>query len=86
MEGTGSEGGAGAVSHRAMWLTLVAMTLSNSMILVDQTAVPLATPDAIRDLGGRGPVFTRRSRWVRANVGRTPGLTRHPPPTVADEA
>jgi hypothetical protein len=33
-----------------------------------------------------GPVFTRRSRWVRANVGRTPGLTRHPPPTVADEA
>ena len=23
---------------------------------------------------------------VSANVGRTPGLTRHPPPTVADEA
>jgi len=31
------------------------MTLSNSMILVDQTAVPLATPDAIRDLGGCWP-------------------------------
>jgi EmrB/QacA subfamily drug resistance transporter len=35
-----------------MWLTLVAMTLANSMILVDQTAVPLASPDAVDDLGG----------------------------------
>lgn len=34
-----------------MWLTLVAMTLANSMILVDQTAVPLAAPDAVEDLG-----------------------------------
>lgn len=33
-------------------LTLVAMTLSSSMILVDQTAVPLASPDAIQALGG----------------------------------
>ena len=33
------------------WITLVAMTLSSSMILVDQTAVPLATPDAIKGLG-----------------------------------
>jgi EmrB/QacA subfamily drug resistance transporter len=33
-----------------MWLTLVAMTLANSMILVDQTAVPLATPDVVNDL------------------------------------
>jgi EmrB/QacA subfamily drug resistance transporter len=33
-----------------MWLALVAMTLANSMILVDQTAVPLATPDVVRDL------------------------------------
>jgi EmrB/QacA subfamily drug resistance transporter len=32
-------------------LTLAAMTLSTSMILIDQTAVPLATPDAISDLG-----------------------------------
>ena len=31
-----------------MWLTLVAMTLASSMILVDQTAVPLATPDVVR--------------------------------------
>jgi EmrB/QacA subfamily drug resistance transporter len=27
-----------------------------------------------------GPVFGRRSRWIFANVGRTPGITRHPPP------
>ena len=27
------------------------MTLSTSMILIDQTAVPLATPDAVSDLG-----------------------------------
>ena len=33
-----------------MWLTLVAMTLANSMILVDQTAVPLATPDVVEGL------------------------------------
>lgn len=33
-----------------MGLTLAAMTLANSMILVDQTAVPLATPDVVRDL------------------------------------
>jgi MFS family permease len=26
----------------------------------------------------KGPVFGRRSRWIWANVGRTPGLTRHP--------
>jgi EmrB/QacA subfamily drug resistance transporter len=34
-----------------MRLTLAAMTLSASMILVDQTAVPLASPDAIQGLG-----------------------------------
>jgi EmrB/QacA subfamily drug resistance transporter len=33
-------------------ITLAAMTLSSSMILVDQTAVPLASPDAIDALGG----------------------------------
>ena len=36
---------------RTRWLTLVAMTLANSMILVDQTAVPLAVPSLIHDLG-----------------------------------
>jgi EmrB/QacA subfamily drug resistance transporter len=38
-------------STRDRRLTLAAMTLSSSMILVDQTAVPLASPDAIRGLG-----------------------------------
>lgn len=33
-------------------ITLAAMTLASSMILVDQTAVPLASPDAIAGLGG----------------------------------
>jgi EmrB/QacA subfamily drug resistance transporter len=33
-------------------VTLAAMTLSSSMILVDQTAVPLATPEVISGLGG----------------------------------
>jgi MFS family permease len=35
-----------------MWLTLLAMTSAASMILVDQTAVPLAVPQAVRDLHG----------------------------------
>jgi EmrB/QacA subfamily drug resistance transporter len=35
-----------------MRMTLAAMTLASSMILVDQTAVPLASPDAIHGLGG----------------------------------
>jgi EmrB/QacA subfamily drug resistance transporter len=48
-----------------MWVTLAAMTLSNSMILVDQTAVPLATPDAIRELGGS----LSQSQWLlTANI------------------
>jgi EmrB/QacA subfamily drug resistance transporter len=33
-------------------VTLAATTLASSMILVDQTAVPLATPDVLVDLGG----------------------------------
>src|SRR6202042_490251 len=37
---------------RGMWLTLVAMTLASSMILVDQAAVPLASPDVVQGLGG----------------------------------
>src|SRR5262245_4368160 len=38
------------IGKRSMWLTLVAMTLANSMILVDQTAVPLATPEVVQGL------------------------------------
>ena len=39
-------------SKRNQWLSLVAMTLASSMILVDQTAVPLASPDVVLDLSG----------------------------------
>ena len=27
----------------------------------------------------QGPIFGRRSRWILANTGRTPAVTRHPP-------
>jgi EmrB/QacA subfamily drug resistance transporter len=46
-------------------ITLAAMTLSASMILVDQTAVPLATPDVIADLGGA----VSEGQWIlTANI------------------
>lgn len=52
-------------SPRARRLTLAAMTLANSMILVDQTAVPLAIPHTIAALGGS----LSTSQWVlTANV------------------
>ena len=37
-------------SKRNRWLTLIAMTISSGMILVDQTSVPLAIPYAMTDL------------------------------------
>ena len=50
---------------RGRWLTLAAMTLASSMILVDQTAVPLATPEAIEDLGGQ----ISQAQWIMtANI------------------
>jgi hypothetical protein len=46
-------------------LTLAAMTLANSMILVDQTAVPIATPEVIAGLDGS----LSEGQWVlTANV------------------
>src|ERR1700760_546361 len=48
-----------------MRITLAAMTLSSSMILVDQTAVPLATPHAILDLHAQ----ISQSQWLMtANI------------------
>jgi len=41
-------------------LVLAAMTLANAMILVDQTAVPLALPDIMKDLG----VGSAKVQWV----------------------
>jgi EmrB/QacA subfamily drug resistance transporter len=55
----------GGISKRNMGLTLAAMTLASSMILVDQTAVPLATPDAIQGLGAS----ISQSQWLlTANI------------------
>ncbi len=46
-------------------LTLAATTLASSMILVDQTAVPLATADVLGDLGGA----TSEGQWIlTANI------------------
>jgi EmrB/QacA subfamily drug resistance transporter len=46
-------------------VTLIAMTLANSMILVDQTAVPLAIPHVVGDLHASGNL----EQWVlTANV------------------
>jgi EmrB/QacA subfamily drug resistance transporter len=50
---------------KAPGLTLAATTLASSMILVDQTAVPLATPDVLGDLGGA----TAEGQWIlTANI------------------
>ena len=47
-------------SRRKMWITLIAMTVSSAMILVDQTSVPLAIPHAIDDLNGDPSV----GQWI----------------------
>src|ERR1700690_397561 len=56
-----------------MWLTLVAMTLASSMILIDQTSVPLASPDVVQGLGGSvndgGSVLTAKSLPLAAFMG-----------------
>ncbi|HTT93807.1 MAG TPA: DHA2 family efflux MFS transporter permease subunit [Solirubrobacterales bacterium] len=52
-------------SRRNMKITLAAMTLASSMILVDQTAVPLAAPHAILDLHAQ----ISQSQWLMtANI------------------
>jgi MFS family permease len=46
-------------------VTLAATTLASSMILVDQTGVPLATPDVLADLNGA----LAEGQWIlTANV------------------
>ncbi|HEY1354939.1 MAG TPA: MFS transporter, partial [Solirubrobacterales bacterium] len=58
-------------SQRNMQITLAAMTLSASMILVDQTAVPLASPDVIKDLGAD----PEQGQWLMtANILPLAGL------------
>src|SRR5215467_13406700 len=52
-------------SRRDMKITLAAMTLASSMILVDQTAVPLAAPHAIIGLHAK----ISQSQWLMtANI------------------
>ena len=51
--------GAGDTHNRKLWV-LVAMTLANAMILVDQTAIPLALPDIIQTFH----VSTNAAQWV----------------------
>jgi hypothetical protein len=58
---------------RQQRVTLIAMTLANSMILVDQTAVPLAIPHIVGDLRASDDLaqwISRRSRWAYAKPGR----------------
>ncbi len=43
-----------------MWITLIAMTVSSAMILVDQTSVPLAIPHAMDDLDGNPSI----AQWI----------------------
>lgn len=50
----------GTDNRRKMWLTLIAMTVSSAMILVDQTSVPLAIPHAMSDLDGEASL----SQWI----------------------
>jgi EmrB/QacA subfamily drug resistance transporter len=45
---------------RTRWLVLASMTLANAMILVDQTAVPLALPDIMRSFH----TGAQRAQWV----------------------
>jgi EmrB/QacA subfamily drug resistance transporter len=55
----------GTAQRRASSLTLVAMTLANSMILVDQTAVPMAIPAAVNGLHANPEI----GQWVlTANI------------------
>ena len=49
-----------ATSRAGQRMVLAAMTLANAMILVDQTAVPLALPDIARDFG----VSSLLVQWV----------------------
>ncbi len=63
------------VSQRDMRMTLAAMTLASSMILVDQTAA-VRKADHIKPV----PIFSRRSRWIYASQGRSSAITKRPSP------
>src|ERR1700733_5969889 len=53
-------GDQGAPEGRSRQIVLIAMTVANAMILVDQTAVPLALPSIEKQFG----VGTQEAQWV----------------------
>ena len=55
-------------SPRQLWLTLAAMTLAGSMILVDQTAVPMAIAEIMDDLDGPLAQTRRRTEIPHATA------------------
>ena len=58
-------------AHSRAKLILVAMTLANAMILVDQTAVPLAIPSILKQFG----ISSETAQWVlNANLLTLAGL------------
>jgi MFS family permease len=59
-EHSGTDVGAGSRSQRRPGLLLAATTLANAMVLVDQTAVPLALPAIMRHYG----VGSQMVQWV----------------------
>ena len=58
--------------------------VSGAVALLGAIACMLLVRKADRTTAG--PIFTRRSRWVSANVGGTPGITRRPPAVARDQA
>jgi hypothetical protein len=69
MEGTHSDGVTGSRSAMLVSAAIAVAGAIACLLLVRRT-----------DRVTEGPIFSRRSRWVSANVGRTPAVTRHPPP------
>ena len=64
----------GPATTNSRRLVLVAMTLANAMILVDQTAVPLALPDVMQTFG----IGTASAQWVlNASLLPLAGFARH---------
>ncbi|OWY60645.1 hypothetical protein B7486_68075, partial [cyanobacterium TDX16] len=59
-EGSVEDDTTGIVSTTSPGAVLVAMTLANAMILVDQTAVPLALPNIMEAF----EVGTVKAQWV----------------------
>jgi EmrB/QacA subfamily drug resistance transporter len=62
----------------------VALVLAAAIALVGALSSALLVRRG--DRVAAGPVFGRRSRWVQATAGRSPAITRQPPPPGAEPA